>query len=130
MTHPTAAFKIKRFQQIVVIALLALAGVRTYAAEASKAAPEAGLAPILTYISSGWDTLTRSMTDCQTVVDPKLTEASVLYLPADFPASPAVRDLQKRCKVQVRPLPAVITAPGQIDPRKIAPGLLDRKSVV
>jgi len=124
MTHPTAAFKIKRFQQIVVIAILALAGVRTYAAEASKAAPEAGLAPILTYISSGWDTLTRSMTDCQTVVDPKLTEASVLYLPADFPASPAVRDLQKRCKVQVRPLPAVITAPGQIDPRKIAPGLL------
>ena len=64
------------------------------------------------------------MTDCQTVVDPKLTEASVLYLPADFPASPAVQDLQKRCKVQVRPLPAVITAPGQIDPSKIAPGLL------
>jgi len=124
MTYPTAAFKIKRFQQIVVIALLAVASVRTYAAEASKAAPEAGLAPILTYISSGWDTLTRSMTDCQTVVDPKLTEASVLYLPADFPASPAVQDLQKRCKVQVRPLPAVITAPGQIDPSKIAPGLL------
>ena len=124
MTYSTAASKIKRFTQIVVIALLALASVRTYAAEASKSAPESGLAPILTYISSGWDTLTRSMTDCQTVVDPKLTEASVLYLPADFPASPAVQDLQKRCKVQVQPLPAVITAPGQIDPSKIAPGLL------
>ena len=123
MTYSTAASKIKRFTQIVVIALLALASVRTYAAEA-KSAPQSGLAPILTYISSGWDTLTRSMTDCQTVVDPKLTEASVLYLPADFPASPAVQDLQKRCKVQVRPLPAVITAPGQIDPSKIAPGLL------
>ncbi len=123
MTYSTAALKVKRFKQIVVIALLALASVRTYAAEA-KSAPESGLAPILTYISSGWDTLTRSMTDCQTVVDPKLTEASVLYLPADFPASPAVQDLQKRCKVQVRPLPAVITAPGQIDPSRIAPGLL------
>ena len=45
-------------------------------------------------------------------------------MPADFPAPTAVQDLQKRCKVQVRPLPAVITAPGQVDPGKIAPGLL------
>ena len=35
-----------------------------------------------------------------------------------------MQELQKRCKIQVRPLPAVITAPGQIDPGKIAPGLL------
>lgn len=128
MTYSTADLKIKRSTWVLVIALFALglapASVRAYAAEPSKSAPEAGLAPILTYISSGWDTLTRSMTDCQTVVDPKLTEASVLYLPADFPASPAVQDLQKRCKVQVRALPAVVTAPGQIDPSKIAPGLL------
>ena len=128
MTYSTAALNIKRFTRALVVALVALglgtASVRTYAAEPRNSAPEAGLAPILTYISSGWDTLTRSMTDCQTVVDPKLTEASVLYLPADLPASPAVQDLQKRCKVQVRPLPAVITAPGQMDPSKLAPGLL------
>jgi alpha,alpha-trehalase len=62
--------------------------------------------------------------DCQTVVDPKLVEASVLYLPADFSAPQTVQDLQKRCKVQVRSLPAVITAPGQVDPGKIVPGLL------
>jgi alpha,alpha-trehalase len=124
MTYSTADFKIKRSSRALVVALLGLASVGAYAAEAGKSAPEAGLAPILTYISSGWDTLTRSMTECQTVVDPKLTEASVLYLPADFPASPALQDLQKRCKVQVRALPAVISAPGQIDPNKIAPGLL------
>ena len=103
---------------------LSLASTRSYADEQKNSAPEPGLAPILNYISTGWDTLTRSMTDCQTVVDPKLTEASVLYLPADFAAPPTVQELQKRCKVHVEPLPAVITTPGQIDPSKIAPGLL------
>ncbi|HXP17850.1 MAG TPA: trehalase family glycosidase [Terriglobales bacterium] len=94
-----------------------------YAAE-TKSSPQSGLAPILDYISSGWDTLTRSMTDCQTVVDPKLTVPSVLYLPADFPPTPAVQELQKRCQVDVQKLPAVISAPGQIDPGKMVPGLL------
>jgi alpha,alpha-trehalase len=64
------------------------------------------------------------LSDCRTLVDPKLTEASVLYLPADFPAPPAVQELQKRCNVQIQALPAVVTTPGQIDPSKIAPGLL------
>src|SRR6195256_4971437 len=127
MTTSTVAPSPKRFNRLLGFALFslwfALASVRAYAAEPNSA-PEKGLAPILTYISSGWDTLTRSMMDCQTVIDPKLTEASVLYLPADFPAPTSVQDLQKRCKIQVRPLPAVITAPGQVDPGKIAPGLL------
>jgi alpha,alpha-trehalase len=96
----------------------------TYAAEPRDSAPEPALAPVLSYISSGWDTLTRSMTDCQTVVDPKLTEASLLYLPADLSPPPAIRELQKRCNVRVQPLPTVVTAPGQIDPAKLAPGLL------
>ncbi len=103
---------------------LPLASPRTHAAESKNSATESGLAPILTYISSGWDTLTRSMTDCQAVIDPKLTEPSVLYLPADFPPPAALQELQKRCKVHVQALPAVITSPGQIDPAKIAPGLL------
>src|SRR6185295_197683 len=128
MTISPAASPPKLFKRILVFAVFslwfALAPDRAYAAEANDSTPEKGLAPILTYISSGWDTLTRSMMDCQTVVDPKLTDTSVLYLPADFPAPTAVQDLQKRCKIQVRPLPAVVTAPGQIDPGKIAPGLL------
>src|SRR4051794_39695280 len=104
--------------------LLCLAAHGALAAEPSAPPPPTGLTPILNYISSGWDTLTRSMTDCQTVVDPKLVESSVLYLPADFSTPAAVQELEKRCKLKVEKLPAVITAPGQVDPSKLAPGLL------
>jgi alpha,alpha-trehalase len=97
--------------------------VAAYAAQA-KSSPQPGLTPILDYISSGWDTLTRSIADCQTVVDPKLREPSVLFLPADFTPPPLVQELQKRCNLRVQALPAVITAPGQINPAGIAPGLL------
>src|SRR5437762_7213885 len=93
---------------------------------ASKATVgEQGLAPIRSYIAASWDTLTRSMTKCDTVVDPKLAERSILYLPADFPAPPAVAQIRKKCNVQVEHLPVVITGPGQVDPAKLgAPGLL------
>src|ERR1700694_3633332 len=128
MTTSTVAPSPERFNRLLGFALFSLwfavTSARVFASESDKSTQENGLAPILTYISSGWDTLTRSMMDCQTIIDPKLTVASVLYLPADFAAATAVQDLQKRCKVQVRPLPAVITAPGQIDPGKIPPGLL------
>src|ERR1051326_2984109 len=59
-----------------------------------------GLEPILSYISRSWDTRTRSMEDCSTVVDPKLAEHSVLYLPADVPISAQVEEMQRRCHVQ------------------------------
>ena len=36
------------------------------------------VAAIRTYIASAWDNLTRSMTNCKTVVDPKIPSASVL----------------------------------------------------
>jgi alpha,alpha-trehalase len=85
----------------------------------------AQLTTIRTYISSAWDTLTRSMTDCKTVVDPKLPEASVLYLPAGFTAPEAVQKLQQNCKVQVKNLPKVIQGPGEVDTSTFAPhGLL------
>jgi alpha,alpha-trehalase len=128
MTYPAAKSKNRWSSRVLIRVVLGLclflASARAYAAEPRAAAPDKGLAAILDYISSGWDTLTRSMTDCQTVVDPKLTEGSVLYVPADFPAPSAVQDLQKQCKVQVQALPVVITAPGQVDPSKIVPGLL------
>src|SRR5438874_5518324 len=84
-----------------------------------------GLEPILSYISKSWDTLTRSMEDCATVVDPKLAEHSVLYLPADFSVPPQVLDMQRRCHVQVKALPEKITHTGQLDTSKLdPPGLL------
>jgi alpha,alpha-trehalase len=128
MTRSAAAPRTGRSYRRIFLVLLAvwlpLASAWIYAVEPKSSPPEPGLAPILSYISSGWDTLTRSMTDCQTVVDPKLTNSSVLYLPADLPTPPAVEDLQKRCNVRVQALSTVVTAPGQIDPAKLAPGLL------
>ncbi len=74
---------------------------------------QTGLTPILDYIRSNWDVLTRSMTRCDSVVDPKLPEASLLYLPADFPRPEAVQKLADSCKVRVEALPVVIHHPGQ-----------------
>ena len=83
-----------------------------------------GLAPILKYIDTGWDTLTRSMTDCNTVVDPKLVEESILYLPAGSATPAPVGDMQKRCHVKVEHLPVAITGPGQLTTGITPPGLL------
>jgi len=84
-----------------------------------------GLEPILDYIAKSWDTLTRSMEECTTVVDPKLAENSVLYLPAELAVPSNIAEMQKRCHIQVKSLPEKITKPGQIDPVKLDPqGLL------
>jgi alpha,alpha-trehalase len=92
---------------------------------ASASSPTTGLAPILHYIESDWDVLTRSMTRCDSIVDPKLPEHSVLYLPEDFPEPDSVKKLETECKVQVERLPTVIHHPGEIDMSKIHPhGLL------
>src|SRR5215472_7636264 len=84
-----------------------------------------GLKPILNYISAAWDTLTRSMTDCQTVVDPKLAEASVLYLPAGFPEPATVTEMRSKCNVRVEHLSQPIRRLGEITTSDIdPPGLL------
>jgi len=96
-------------------------------------AKDAGLRQIRSYIAAGWDTLTRSLTDCKTIVDPKLAAASVLYIPADFDAPPAVQEMEKRCNVQVKRLPQVIHQLGEVDTNNLEPpGLLylDNKYVV
>lgn len=88
-------------------------------------AKSSGLAPIREYIYKSWDTLTRSMEDCSTVVDPKLAENSVLYLPAELATPANVEELQKRCHIQVKQLPQKITGPGQVDTTALSPhGLL------
>src|SRR6202140_5272280 len=95
------------------------------AAPASSASADQGLKPILNYISSAWDTLTRSMTDCVSVVDPKIKVAPVLYLPAEIAEPPAVHKLATDCNVRVEHLPVQIHRLGEIDTNKIQPhGLL------
>jgi alpha,alpha-trehalase len=95
-------------------------------ARATSPAPDApGLKPILDYISNAWDTLTRSMTECQSIVDPKVATAPVLYLPDGFAEPPAVRSLSSNCKVRVEHLPVEIHGLGEVDTAKISPpGLL------
>lgn len=86
---------------------------------------EERLQDILHYISTGWGSLTRSMTQCGTVTDPKAPEKSVLYLPDGFPAPAAVQDLRKSCSIRIEHLSVVIHRLGQIDASSIhPPGLL------
>src|SRR5581483_7741802 len=117
----------KRFHRLFLAAFLVFLTCSLVQAQTAAPAQTArgNLQPILTYIHHGWDRLTRSMADCQSVVDPKLSAASVLYLPADFPVPASVETMQKQCRVDVEHLPAVIHGPGEMDPRKLpAPGLL------
>ena len=114
---------LKRISRCIVT-LLALATFATAQPAAKPAVNQAGLSPILDYISSGWNTLTRSLSDCGTVVDPKLNQTSVLYLPAHFSPPAVVAETQKRCHIEVKELPADITGPGQMLEPINPPGLL------
>lgn len=119
----------RRFRTLVRVAvLLVLCGVLGEG-NALAAPPDGaegqGLKPILTYISAAWDTLTRSMTECQSVTDPKIATVSVLYVPAGFDVPPAVRQLSGKCNVKVEHLPIEINQLGQITTGSIdPPGLL------
>jgi alpha,alpha-trehalase len=94
-------------------------------ARSDEAKNSQGLQPIRAYISTGWDTLTRSMNECGTVVDTKLAATSVMYLPADFPEPAKLKALQKECKFDVKHLPAEIHHPGEVDANNLnPPGLL------
>ena len=65
------------------------------------------------YIQGAWSTLTRSMLDCATIRDPKVTTAPVLYLPLDFAEPAEVAALEKKCGVRVEPLPVKVEQLGQ-----------------
>ncbi len=83
------------------------------------------LPPIREYIHGAWDTLTRSTTDCKSLVDPKVTTAPVLYLPADLPEPAELATTRGQCKVDVRRLPRPIHSLGDVKPGELGtPGLL------
>jgi alpha,alpha-trehalase len=115
--------KVKKF--LVCLLCACLLNAAPLLAGTDSKSSQSSLDQIRAYISTGWDSLTRSLTDCGTVVDTKLATSSVLYLPADFAVPASVEKLQKQCNVQVLHLPAVIHGIGEIDPGKIDPaGLL------
>jgi alpha,alpha-trehalase len=109
----------------VLVCLFLVAGAVQPQRTSGPDAAHTGLAPILDYIRSDWAVLTRSMTRCDSVVDPKLPNASLLYLPAGFPRPDAVKKLEDSCKVRVETLPFAIHHPGQPEVEKMeANGLL------
>jgi alpha,alpha-trehalase len=115
------------FFKLTLIAYL-LAGVPAALAQASATAaakPSRGISDILQYIDSAWTTLTRTMTSCKTVTDPKAPEKSILYFPKNFEIPAAEAKLAKNCSVHLEHLPSVITRLGDFDSSKIQPhGLL------
>ena len=97
------------------LALLALASL----APASEGQGTPAQPNINDYIANGWDTLSRSMSDCNSVVDPKVTTPPVMYLPAGYATPTAVAALATTCNVQVRHLPRAIHQLGDVRPSEL-----------
>jgi len=100
----------RTYAYLVIVALLFAGAARSQQPRAD--APDN--AKILAYIDSAWDNLSRSMTDCKSLIDPKVTTAPILYLPAGMAVPPAVASVQKQCKIEVRNLPRKITHMGDV----------------
>jgi alpha,alpha-trehalase len=100
-----------------VLALLALLSSGSLSQQSSAAITN--LPDLTAYIENSWDTLSRSMDKCETILDKRVPEHSVLYLPIDFPESDAIKAVATHCKVAVEHLPQSISAPGTLDPGKL-----------
>ena len=100
--------------------LLAFVLAAVTVAHAQEAAPPAPNADAtLAYIHSAWDTLTRSMTDCHSLVDIKVTANPILYMPADVPPPAAVTELEQKCHVKIAILPRRIEKLGDVRPEQL-----------
>jgi alpha,alpha-trehalase len=69
------------------------------------------LAVIQRYIYAGWDHLTRSLTNCASYPDSKISGPQYLYVPVAFPDVSAFANPTAHCDVRVQNLPTVITGP-------------------
>ena len=79
----------------------------------------------LAYIQNAWDSLTRSMVDCHSLVDIKVTANPILYMPSEVPAPEDVGALSEKCHVKVAVLPRRIEKLGDLMPDELpAAGLL------
>jgi alpha,alpha-trehalase len=111
---------------VVAVAAIQIANVR--AQDAAPAPNPPGAAPdpaaTLAYIRNAWDTLTRSMTNCHSLVDIKVATNPILYMPTEMPVPPDVTALEEKCHVQVKMLPRIAKI-GDVHPEELpAEGLL------
>ena len=102
--------------RFVKIGLLSLLSSVATSAQTSAPSHDANIdqAAIRRYINDGWTTLSRSMSECKSVVDIKVTTAPVLYLPVDLPIPPAIAAMHDACHVDIRHLPRVIHAINEV----------------
>jgi len=108
-----------KMTRILVFLMLLLAG-RAW----GQALPSPSL-NIDTYIHQSWDSLSRSMSECASLVDPKVTTRPLLYLPYGAPTPVQLLRLRTQCKVEIAHLPHRITHLGDVKESQIPrPGLL------
>jgi alpha,alpha-trehalase len=116
-----------KLTRLLVIAFAAIQ-IQHSSAQDSPAQPSGKMpdpAATLAYIHDAWDTLTRSMTDCHSLVDIKVTANPVLYMPEEMPAPPDVAALSDKCHVKIVSLPQRIEKLGDVRPEHLsAAGLL------
>ncbi len=97
------------------------------AAAGQAKAPDA--AATTAYIHQAWNELSRSMTDCHSLKDVKVTSEPVLYVPAELAVPKEVQDKVTGCGVRVVKLPKRIEKLGDLMPEELTklglpPGLL------
>jgi len=125
-------FRFRNFFAVLLIGGAAIAP-EIHAQQSASPDPDA----TLNYIHAAWDTLTRSVTDCNSLTDVKVaggaggsdaagsSPATVLYLPADMPTPAKLNELTRTCHVRVLLLPKKIEKLGDVQPEDLkAPGLL------
>ena len=109
-----------RTVRIVALLMLLLTGQQIWAQAQPQPEPT-----IDAYIHNGWDSLSRSMSECQSLVDPKVTAPPLLYLPYGAPTPPQLLRLRSQCKIQIAHLPHRIVHLGDVKESEIPrPGLL------
>jgi alpha,alpha-trehalase len=99
---------------ILALLLLQFAGQRMWGQTAPVPAPT-----IDAYIHNGWDSLSRSMSECQSLVDPKVTTPPLLYLPFGAPIPPELLRLRSQCNIQIAHLPHRIEHLGDVTEAEI-----------
>jgi alpha,alpha-trehalase len=103
---------------LLLVLAAALAGAASAADAQGTGAPDPEAT--LRYIHASWDGLLRSMTDCHSLIDPKVTEPPVLYLPYGFAAPKGVLAVERQCRVRVLNLPRPIGDLADVRPEELA----------
>lgn len=115
--------KLHRIHFTALMALLAAtACTSALFAQVPVAAPDS--AATLRYIHATWNTLTRSVTECNSLTDIKVANASnaqpIIYLPAELPVPDTLKALEQTCHLKAAALPHSIQKIGDVRPEELA----------